>query len=377
LGAARSSLLLPPTSIFAVFSLGLQQRVANGMSKQNKIGGQQHQPSASNFDDVPVGGGISSFHAGGVVAPVFRRSEPSLSVPRSEPRDTTGNDEPRARPFLRKGTGRLGTSVSLFGQGSKIEESQMDATMTATTPAPKQREGNGYSDLHQSQSQSRKLKLRPEESSQSREREDHGSWTASSEHGVEAAEDVRRAHTRLNLQRPISAVPSGASAASFASRAANASGDRPVTAPSRRSDAGMAPSADMDNLDGGFTGLSHVSVSAPLQSDGALHSMNNVKLAQMTKENATLRAELAAMRASELQLRDRFQEEVDNAVMQKTKQKDAEINKLREALRVSERQVKASLKHNTAKKERDEVQALQHTISKLKQDLTARYVAQL
>jgi hypothetical protein len=61
-------------------------------------------------------------------------------------------------------------------------------------------------------------------------------------------------------------------------------------------------------------------------------------------------------------------------VIQKTKQKDVEINKLREALRVSERQVKASLKHNTAKKERDEVQALQQTISKLKQDLTARYV---
>ena len=248
----------------------------------------------------------------------------------------------------------------------------MDATMTATTPAPKQREGSGYSDLHQS----RKLKLRPEESSQSREREDHGSWTASSEHGDEAAEDVRRAHTRLNLQRPSSAVPSGASAASFASRAANASGDRPVTAPSRRFDAGLAHS-DMDNQDGGHAGLSQVSVPAPLQSESAVHSMNNVKLAQMTKENATLRAELAAMRASELQLRDRFQEEVDNAVMQKTKQKDAEINKLREALRVSERQVKASLKHNTAKKERDEVQVLQQTISKLKQDLTARYLVHM
>ena len=249
----------------------------------------------------------------------------------------------------------------------------MDATMTATTPAPEQREGSGYSDLHQS----RKLNVRPEESSQSREREDHGSWTASSEHGDEAAEDVRRAHTRLNLQRPSSAIPSGASAASFASRAANASGDRPVTAPSRRFDAGLAPNSDMDNQDGGHTGLSQVSVPAPLQSESAVHSMNNVKLAQMTKENATLRAELAAMRASELQLRDRFQEEVDNAVMQKTKQKDAEINKLREALRVSERQVKASLKHNTANKERDEVQVLQQTISKLKQDLTARYLVQM
>ena len=115
-----------------------------------------------------------------------------------------------------------------------------------------------------------------------------------------------------------------------------------------------------------------IAAAAPAPSDNAVHSMNNVKLAQMTKENATLRAELAAMRASEMQLRDRFQEEVDNAVGQKTKQKDAEINKLREALRVSERQVKASLKHNTAKKERDEVQALQQIISKLKQDLTAR-----
>lgn len=337
------------------------------MSKQNKIGGQQHQPSASNFDDLPVGGGLSNFHAGGVVAPVFRSSQSSLSVPRSEPRDAAGSEEPRARPFLRKGTGRLGTSVSLFGQGSKIEESQMDATMTGTTPAPKQRENSSYSDLHQS----RKLKLRPEDSATNRNVDDYSSWAISSEHGEEAAEDVRRAHSRLNLNRPSSAAP--ASTSTVTSRVSNVSGDRPITAPSRRSDSSMLPSADADHSEGGFPGLSQqASASALFQSDGAVHSMNNVKLAQMTKENATLRAELAAMRSSELQLRDRFQEEVDNAVAQKTKQKDAEINKLREALRVSERQVKASLKHNTAKKERDEVQVLQQTISRLKQDLTAR-----
>jgi hypothetical protein len=79
----------------------------------------------------------------------------------------------------------------------------------------------------------------------------------------------------------------------------------------------------VDHSEGGFPGLSQqASASALFQSDGAVHSMNNVKLAQMTKENATLRAELAAMRSSELQLRDRFQEEVDNAVAQKTKQKE-------------------------------------------------------
>jgi hypothetical protein len=257
--------------------------------------------------------------------------------------------------------------VSLFGQGSKIEESQMDATMTAATPGPKQRESGGYSDLHQS----RKLKLRPEESSQSRDMGDHGSWATASEHGEEAAEDVRRAHSRLNLLRPSSAAPATSSAS--ASRTVNVPAERPVTAPSRRFDAGIAASADSDHFEGGFPGLSQQAAApAPAPSDNAVHSMNNVKLAQMTKENATLRAELAAMRASEMQLRDRFQEEVDNAVGHKTKLKDAEINKLREALRVSERQVKASLKHNTAKKERDEVQALQQIISKLKQDLTAR-----
>jgi small-conductance mechanosensitive channel len=245
----------------------------------------------------------------------------------------------------------------------------MDATMTGTTPGPKHRESSGYSDLHQS----RKLKLRPEESVQSRELEDRSNWATSSEHGEEAAEDVRRAHSRLNLHRPLSSAPPGASAA--APRATTSSVDRPVTAPSRRFETNVASSADLDHFEGGFPGLSQqVSTSAPSQSDNAVQSMNNVKLAQLTKENATLRAELAAMRASELQLRDRFQEEVDNAVAQKTKQKDAEINKLREALRVSERQVKASLKHNTAKKERDEVQVLQQTISKLKQDLTARCV---
>jgi hypothetical protein len=243
----------------------------------------------------------------------------------------------------------------------------MDATMTATTPGPKLRESSGYSDLHQS----RKLKLRPEESAQHRNLEDYSGWPVSSEHGEEAAEDVRRAHSRLNLHRPSSAAAS--STLANASRIGNVSGERPMTAPSRRSDSGVSPSADVDHIEGGFPGLSHqASASTPLQSDSAVHAMNNVKLAQMTKENATLRAELAAMRASELQLRDRFQEEVDNAVMQKTKQKDAEINKLREALRVSERQVKASLKHNTAKKERDEVHVLQQTISRLKQDLTAR-----
>jgi hypothetical protein len=244
----------------------------------------------------------------------------------------------------------------------------MDATMTGTTPGPKQRESSGYSDLHQS----RKLKLRPEESGHNRDLDDRVSWTMSSEHGDEAAEDVRRAHSRLNLHRPSTAAPASTSAA--ASRMPNASIERPVTAPSRRFDSGTAASADLDQYEGGFPGLSQqVSVSAPSQSDNAVHSMNNVKLAQLTKENATLRAELAAMRASELQLRDKFQEEVDHAVALKTKQKDVEINKLREALRVSERQVKASLKHNTAKKERDEVQVLQQTISKLKQDLTARH----